>query len=368
MTKLFFNNRPYTFSDVDLISICKYLVANESIDESEKKYVLSFVENLIIRKSYDEMDYHEFIIEDSFRISQLLCNVDNLFGRKATEEFAKEIGLILGEETTWDSTNYFESITTSDVLECWKRTSISNSKESQLEAFQRMLGLLFLFDCVSEDYEQTVTNVDDFGSIEFINGIVVEKAEYNGHLLLKPVEDYYDFEIEECLELCDIYIPPILISAILYTEHNKSFIKEELDSESKHLFKLKLEQLIGDIPELERKVAVSDNMGHDDLLLGKWYNYCLRKTPWDFDDLSIYLFDSNGKHNRSVQFGNKNTVFGENWSSIEWEWFTEGNRLHIVNKRNNEEKIDEYEVKADKLYIGKRVFYRNMKDAINYAE
>ena len=98
-TKLFFNNRIYTFSDVNLITICNYLIANESIDEYEKKYVLSFIKNSIIRKTYDDLDYHEFIIEDSFRVSQLLCNVDNLFGRKATEEFAKEIGLILGEET-----------------------------------------------------------------------------------------------------------------------------------------------------------------------------------------------------------------------------------------------------------------------------
>lgn len=366
-TKLFFNNKPYTFSDANLISICKYLIANESIDESEKKYVLSFVKNSIIRKSYDEMDYHEFIIEDSFRISQLLCNVDNLFGRKATEEYAKEIGLILGEETTWDSTNYFESITASDALDCWKRIS-ANPKESQLDAFQRMLSLLFLFDCVSEDYEQTITNINDFGAVEFINGIVVEKTEYKGHLLLKPVEDYYNHEMEECMELCDIYIPPVLISAIFHTEHDISIIKKGIDFEAEFLFKLKLEQLIGGFPELKRKVTVSDNLGHDVLLLGKWYNYCLRKTPWDFDDLSIYLFDSNGKHNRSIQFGNKNTSFGENWSSIEWEWFTEGNRIHIINKRLGEEKIDEYEVKADKLYISKRVFYRNMKDAIDFAE
>lgn len=365
-TKLFFNNRPYTFSDANLISICKYLVANESIDESDKKYVLSFVGNSIIRKSYDEMDYHEFIIEDSFRISQLLCNVDNLFGRKATEEFAKEIGLILEEETTWNSTNYFESITTSEALECWKRTSISNSKESQLEAFQRMLGLLFLFDCVSEDYEQTITNVDDFGAVEFINGIVVEKAEYKGHLLLKPVGDYYDFEEEKCLKLCDIYIPPILFNAIFNTDHDTS-IKEGLDSKA-HLFKLKLEQLIGGIPELKRNVTISNDVEHDDMLFGKWYNYYLKQSLWDFDTLSIYLFDSNGKHNRSVQIGNKNTVFGENWSSLAWEWFTKGNRLHVIDKMHNKEDVHDYEVREEKLYIGKRVFYRNMKDAIDNAE
>ena len=249
-------------------------------------------------------------------------------------------------------------------MEYWKRTSAS--KEFQIDAFQRMLGLLFLYDCVSEDYEQTITNVDDFGGVESINGIVVEKAEYRGHLLLRPVEDYYDVAIEEYMELCDIFIPPILFSAIFNTDHDVSLIKEGLDSKT-HLFILKLEQLLGSIPELKKNVAVSDDVEHDDLIFGKWYNFYLKKSLWDFDTLSIYLFDSNGKHNRSVQIGNKNTAFGENWSSLIWEWFTEANRLHIIDKMHNKEDVYEYVVKADKLYFGNKVFYRNMKDAIDHA-
>jgi hypothetical protein len=365
MTKLFFNNRPYTFSDANLITICDYLIANESIDEYEKKYVLSFIKNSIVRKTYDEMDYHEFIIEDSFRISQLLCNVDNIFGRKVAEEFAKEIGSIFGEVIAWDSTNnYFDSIIASGALECWNRTSAS--KEFQKDAFQRMLGLLFLYDCVSEDYEQTITNVDNFGNVGSVNGIVVEKAEYRGHLMLRPIEHYYDVGIDEYMELCDIFIPPILLSAIFNTDHDVSLIKEGLDTNT-HLFMLKLEQLLGSIPELKKNVAISDDVEHDDSLLGKWYNFYLKKSLWDFDTLSIYLFDSNGKHNRSVQIGNKNTAFGENWSSLIWEWFTEGNRLHIIDKMHSKEDVYEYEVKADKLYFGNKVFYRNMKDAIDHA-
>lgn len=363
MTKLFFNNKPYTFSDADLITICNYLIANEAFDEYEKKYVLSFIKNSIIRKTYDEMDYHEFIIEDTFRISRLLCNVDNIFGRKAAEEYAKEIVSIFGEEITWDSTSYYETISVSDSMEYWKRSSAS--KEFQIEAFQRMLGLLYLYECVREDYMQTMTDYDDFGTLEFINGIVVKKTEFNGHLFLKPVEDYYNVNIEDCKELCGIYIPPIVISAIFNTEYDKSFVKEELDSKMELVLQLKLEQLTGSFPEL-KNLIVPKNAKKDELIVGRWYKYDRSDNSWPPlpGSLQIYLFDSNGKHKRSVQFGDNITSIIENWGTLEWNWFTEGNRLHIVNKKLYQEDIEQYEVDENTLLIGKFKFYRKVEDAL----
>ncbi len=366
MTKLFFNNRPYTFSDANLITICDYLIANESIDEYEKKYVLSFIKNSIVRKTYDEMDYHEFIIEDSFRISQLLCNVDNIFGRKVTEEFAKEIGPIFGEEITWDSTNYFETVSVSDAMEYWKRTSAS--KESQINSFKRMLGLLYLYDCIREDYMQTVTDFDDFGAVEFINGVVIKKTEYNGHLFLKPVEDFYDSNIEDCNEVCGIYIPPIVMNAIFNTEHDVFFVYEKLDSKMEFLLKLKLEQLTGNLPEL-KNLTVPKDANKDNLIEGMWYKYDRSDNSWPPlpGSLLIFLFDANGKHKRSVQFGDNITKIIENWGTLEWNWFTEGNRLHIVNKKLYQEDVELYEVDENTLIIGKNKFYRRIEDALDFS-
>lgn len=366
MTRLIFNNKVYTFSNKNLKSIFDSMIINESVPNGNRKYVLSFIENKIVKKAYDELDYHEFIIETSFRFSQLLCNIDNVFGKEATVEFAKEINSISGEETSWDSTNFSESISANEAIKIWE--SLSNPYSKQLGQFQELLSLLYLYGMVRFDYMQTITNFDDLGTIEFINGIVVQKKEYKGCLFLKPVANYYETEIENCRKICNIYLPPIVLNAIICTFHNIPFVNKESDICIDYSVVHKLEQLTGSVPEY-KDLSVPVDAKKDDSIIGKWYIFeQTENDPFSGDAgrLYTYLFDSNGKHKRSWQIG-----FGvprEDWGSLEWDWYTDGNDLHIISKKHNQHEIWTYKIEETKLYINKSIYYKYAQDAINNPE
>lgn len=57
---LVFNNKLHRFSGNTLDFLYAYMLKNENLDEYDGMYVLSLIENRILNKTFDSLEYHEF--------------------------------------------------------------------------------------------------------------------------------------------------------------------------------------------------------------------------------------------------------------------------------------------------------------------
>lgn len=72
---IIFNDKIYTFESEVLNKFFDRMLFNETKDEDEKKCIISFITDRFCMKSYEQLDYHEFLIDGNFRVSQILLMI-----------------------------------------------------------------------------------------------------------------------------------------------------------------------------------------------------------------------------------------------------------------------------------------------------
>lgn len=361
---LIFNQKKYSISGSILQTVFSCMIENESRDEDGSLYALSFISNSIVQKTYDDLDYHEFILNPSFRVSALLCNIYNVFGQSAAKQYAEELSSYFDEEIEWFSVDYFNSLSVSDAFKFGK----SIFSGSDLENFKELLSLIHLYSCVQEDYEQTLEDFSDYSSVLFINGIGVKRIEAGDKIILKPLSVVYDVPMPEYKDFSGVLVPPIIRAAVFKTEHNTSFTEEDRLMEDANLLFLKLEQITGSKLDRSIKKTMLSDAKLDTALVGKWYNV------YKNDDhpvlaamhyFSIQWFKEDGSMNKSVIFSHSAEIPSyENWSNLKFTWKTIDDQLVVTNHNINSVDKSSYAVSADKLIIGDKCYYRSFEEAL----
>lgn len=239
---LIFNKKLYRFSGNTLNNLYAYMLKNENLDEYDGMYVLSLIENRILNKTFDSLEYHEFLLNPSYRVSCLICNIHNVFGEEIASEYALQLSSLLNEEITIKSTEWFDSISISEASNIGR--NILNS--DKFEKFQHLLTLMHLYECASGDYQQTMDDnpdytYSDFKNTFFINGIGVKLNKFSDKQILNPLYKFYDSPLEDYVTINGTMIPPAIIFATCKTE----FKKEANFENNKYLedFTIKFEQL-----------------------------------------------------------------------------------------------------------------------------
>lgn len=249
---LIFDNQVCYFVSECLNELFELMLDNEENDEDEKKCVISVLEGYVCIKTYDELEDHEFVLVGNFRFSQLLCNIDNIFGESIKKEYQQ--GLSDYFEKDVSETDWFSTLTASDAL------IIAESifkNETDLSKFKELLIVMFLYECSKLDYYQTNEYMYDFENLVFINGIGVKLIIKDGNILLKPVHPYYDEPIEKYQKISHVLAPSIVIFMIFRT-YLEGYDESDVKFTVNNFFK-KFEQLTGNttikrVPEPQKKV------------------------------------------------------------------------------------------------------------------
>lgn len=217
------------------------MIENEKRNESDKLFVLSFVTNSIVQKTYEELDYHEFILIPTFRISNLLCNIFNVFGQDMARKYAQELSSFIGETFSWNSTDYFSALSVTDATEIGEHVFSFD----EMDKFRMLLSLIYIYSCADDDYQQLLDDYHDYENIIFINGIGVKVIQSENKIVLKPLYSIYDSPMNEYKAFLSVLVPPIIRAAVFKTKHDTIFTEDDLITEHASLFFLKLEQLTG---------------------------------------------------------------------------------------------------------------------------
>lgn len=361
--KFVFNNKVYTFNQQALKTIFDFMMYNELIEDDGIKYVLSFKQGNFQKKTYDELDYHEFILDGAFRVSNLLCNIRNVFGDVICEQFAKH----LSEDT--ESTNYFQAYSLSELVSIANIVFGQNS--SDLEIFQQLLSLLHLFKCAGEDYEQSITDSKEFSKYVCVNGIAVRKESNNGFLYLKPIYRIYDSSIEDYITCGHVKMPQSVYLAVVST-HKQTPDNKSVVLCKPSVFYLKFKQITGsDISEAP-SVKVEFKGGINTDLIGKWYRvYKSSNHPVmpPMYHIMIDWFKEDGTLSRSVVFQmSLDTANIENWKHSYARWKASQDEIQIIISYNDKESIEKYVLKNDKLFRDNYIYYRFLEDALQNIE
>lgn len=73
---LIFNGKKFSFLPDLLTTLFKCLLHNDTVDDDDEFFVISFITNSIVKKDWDSLDYHEFVLKADFRISYFMRNVN----------------------------------------------------------------------------------------------------------------------------------------------------------------------------------------------------------------------------------------------------------------------------------------------------
>lgn len=363
-TKLIFNNKTYVFDSELLNKFFERMLYNEEKDEDEKKWVISFLSSSFCKKTYDELEYHEFVIEGNFRFSQLLCNIENIFGESIKKEYQQGLSHFFEEEVS--ETDWFSTLTASDALKIAKSIFIN---ETDLSKFKELLSVIYLYECSQFDYEQTIENIDDFNNLEFINGIGVKLIIKDENILLKPIHSIYDVPIEKYIKISHVLVPPIVLTMIFRTViegYNESEVKFTVNN-----FFKKFEQLTGKtsimrVPEPQKKFTGNINPQ----LIGKWYHIYKSNGFMPMYHINIEWFKEDGTQLRSVAFtmGLGEYKDYENWGPKESKWLTNETELYINDAYAREEKVYSYQLNERCLKYGNREYYKSYDEAAKNVE
>lgn len=234
---LIFNNKCYSFDSSMLSTFYDRMVYNEQIDDDCNKFVISFLTNKFLKKTYDDLELHEFLIDVAFRASQLLCNLDNIFGQDKAREYKQLLSEYFGEDIS--DTEWFYSISASAAYSLSEKIFDNN----ELEKFKNLLAVMFLYECAQFDYEQTVENIDEFDNLFFVNGIGVHKCLQDDTIVLKPVYHIHDTDKDKYIQVAHVLVPPSILSAIFKTV-GEGFMVREAKYTVEDFF-LKFKQLTG---------------------------------------------------------------------------------------------------------------------------
>lgn len=265
MNTLSFNHKVYSFNKENLKSIFKCQVYNSQAEEASGLFVLSFVTNSICKKTYEQLKSHEFVLKGYYNLSNLLCNIENRFGKKAAQLYANLLKMKYHkDEADWDALSSNESIDLKAAMEVGKEVF---TDDEYLTKFYLLLCLVHLFGCVQEDYEQSVEDMEDYQQqIFFANGIGVKKLFLadDGIKLLVPLEEALQTKAETYLEIAGILVAPIIYHAVMETDHSTAAKNDELTDWDISMFKSKFRRITGlefdelDFPGQRKQAPVID--------------------------------------------------------------------------------------------------------------
>ena len=361
MFRLYINNKSYAFNNDSLINFVKYFITNEKANEDEPKWCICFSSNSIVKKSHEDLQLHEFILEGNFRISVLLCHVENIFGREVAIAYAN----YLNEK--WDSENYVESISTLQALSIARKVFNTNEDYSK---FIALLGTIFAFNVVKFDFQQSLTDEQSFNKYVYVNGNVFVKRKHQESLLLEPIFTCYKVDCKEYINVDGIFIPPLLFKSVLntyYTDDMEYVVSDDI----KDLFLLKLKQLLGTLPTplIETKKWKHEDLDH--CLFGRWYrivNESMGSLGSRVNTYEIEEYLSSGILRRSRIMYFAKGEWRENFPDITWDWFTKNNVLYVADKCLNTVYEKNYHVDGNILYINGEKYYRNVEEVIPYSK
>lgn len=366
---LIFNKKQYAFTDKNLKLFYDCMLRNDSIDDYDNKYVLSFLSNSIVRKKYEDLDYHEFILECDFRISKLVCNIANVFG----EEKANMYGLRLAEDLSADSsdiqTNYFYSISTAEASSIWKELF---GPAEDFEKFKSLLALLMLYEMAEFDYEQQCEDIKGLKKVTFLNGMGIAEKEYGEKVILKPLFEQYDTSFEDYVEIAGVSIPLTLLSVMFKTELNVSTIRaiDKSILEKKFLFKYK--QLSGKELKIEIDKEDYSKWENDNRLYGVWYSIYKTDHPvlGTYYNLNVNSYNEDGTLFKYVQLGLKDLSFSPNirWSNHVEKWKTKDGEIMLLNDSLDKRSRFKYEFTNGVLLLCNAKYYRSLQAAIETLE
>ncbi len=359
---LIFNGKKFSFLPDLLTTLFKCLLHNDTVDDDDEFFVISFITNSIVKKDWDSLDYHEFVLKADFRISYFMRNVKNVFGHDVANKFARVISDFFEESIDTDSTDWFNCISTQTVYKMAKSIFVKNE---EIIKFQQFLALLHLYNCAYDDYEQTITDTNGFDGLLNLNGIVIKKSESDKKLLLKPVYSLYDSPLEDYIDLSGFLIPPFVLGAVLNRTYSPPSLEIEETKCSLAEFLLIVEQLSGTRLQLPKPKLDISNWSNDESLYGKWYQINKMDHPvLSLIDISIYDFGTNGILNQSVVFVNSvDYPKNENWRSDPPMWKTKDTQLVIIDRGKISSPL-EYKILDNKLFLSNgSVYYRSFQEA-----
>lgn len=362
-SNLIFNHRGCTFTDKTLRIVLKCMLANDNLDDDAEYYALSFIKNKIVLKTYDDLDFHEFILKGSFRISNLICNISNIFGINSAKEYAKCLSTLLKKDVDIETLDFFTAIDTRDALRVGFAVFTTDEDRNELKS---LLALIHLFECANEDYEQTIINANDFADLIFINGIGIRAIDQGNNLLLRPIDKAFDSPQENYINYSGILVPPCInyiVSCSVVDEFDKA------TSTSQDMipnFIHKFEQLCGHKLNLPKKKYDFSNWGHESKFFGKWYNIHKGDNPvMSLYTISIYDFDATGSAKLSRVFvSDINYPNHENWLPRKFSWISNDGTLVLNPNTDQEASYELFIIDNKPVLKGKYgVYYKTLQDA-----
>lgn len=359
-----FNNKIYSFDSNTLNQVFERLVYNEQKDDEEKKCIISFLTQRFGMKTYEELDYHEFLIEGSFRVSQLLCNIANVFGDTVKSKYVIELTKYLEEDVS--ETDWFTSLSTSGALFVARQVF---TEDQQLVKFKELLATMYLYECSRADFEQTIEDSRDFENLEFVNGIGVRKEIEGDKIILKPVHQVFDVPIEKYIKAAHILIPPAVLNVVFRTV-KEGFFDSEKNITVEDFFH-KFEQLTG--CSTIRKVPIHPKPfvgGINPDIVGKWYRITKSSGFMAMYHINIDWFREDGVLLRSVSFVQRTDEYKdyENWGPKSSKWLANDTEMLIQDGYSKKDVIKPYFVNDNGLKLGDSFYYRSYDEASENVE
>ena len=366
LNKLIFNNRIYSFSDEELRKLYNCMLQNESTNDDDIKYVISFISNSIVRKRFEDLDYHEFLLDGSFRASVLICNISNVFGEDKAKEYAIRLSGDLYADYPAINLDYTEVISVSKATDIWAELF---GVGIDFEKFKFLLTLIMLYDLAEFDYGQQCEDYKELRKVTFFNGMGIKQIEQSDKFVLKPLFSMFDAPVENYLEIAGVWIPPTLLSVMFETNLHSNIdgtIKERLTDD---LFLFKYEQLSGKRLKIDREDYSKWVL--DPRLYGVWYNIYKSTHPVLGTDysLTIEAYNEDGTMLKHLQLGVKNLNFSNDfrWGKYISKWKTHNNEMLIVNDDLDLKQRVKYEFDNGNLLFGNQVYYRTFDAALEAA-
>lgn len=310
-------------------------------------------------KTYDELEYHEFLIDGEFIVSQLLCNIENIFGETIKNEYKQGVSDFLGEEVSEIDT--FLSLKVSDALQIAKPILLN---DNDLSKFKELLSVVYLYYCARFDYVQTIEDLDGFDNFEFVNGIGVKLITRERTIILKPIHSIHDLPIDQYIRIAHVLVPPIVLNALFRTVI-EGYNESDVHFKESNFFK-KFEQLTGNTKIRKIPEAPKEFIGIiEPQLIGKWYHIYKSNGFISMYHINIEWFKEDGTQLRSVVFTMNLGEYTdyENWGPQISKWLANETQLYIYDAYLRKDKVYNYQINEHCLQYNGVKYYSSYEEA-----
>ena len=364
--KLLFNNKVYQFSTETLNNLYNHMLRNDVLNENEyeRRFVLSFLSNSVIQKTYEELEFHEFLLDGNFRYSKLICNISNVFGADKAKKYATKLSENLNLNLKKIYLDYFDTINTTEASNIWKYLFGS---DVDFEKFKSLLALMALYEMADFDWQQLQTDYKELGKVTFLNGLGVKQVHISGKVLLKPISNLYDTQLDDYLKIGEVWIPPTLLFVMFKSNLNCKITGTFDGTKIEKSFLYKYEQLSGMTLSIEEEVDYS-KWELDPNLYGIWYSIYKSTRPilgTDYN-LRIESYNEDGTQFSYIKLCARDPNFSKdfNWDDYVLKWKSFNGELVIIDDDLDTKNRYKYEFKDGNLIIGDNVYYRSLEEAI----